>query len=97
MLDIFVVDSWGRLTGGVPIGRLLTANMATTMAGVMEPDVPSLPQTVSLEEAADILLARRLLAMPIVDKAGLFVGVVDLVDVIEGASGQVCSADPERT
>ncbi len=97
ILDLFVVDSSGRLAGGVSLGRLLTANLGASVAGVMQPDVPSLPQTASIEEAADTILARRLLAMPIVDKIGIFVGAVDLVDLIQGASGQARSADPGRT
>jgi Mg/Co/Ni transporter MgtE len=82
LTTIFLVDEQGRLTGGVPVGRLVTA-APDTMLSTLSAEVP---QSVSLEETQDRVTDRfdkyNLLALPVVDEQGQLAGVITADDVI---------------
>jgi magnesium transporter len=73
----YVGDEDGRLVGVVPTRRLLAAEPASRVAEVMAHDLVTLSEAATLADASEELLAHRLLALPVVDGAGRFVGTVD--------------------
>ena len=64
----FVADARGRLSGVVPVGRLLGADRVASVASIMIRNVVSLPPGATVATAADALMRHDLLALPIVDE-----------------------------
>ena len=74
----YVLDREERLTGVIPVRRLLTGDAAQTVRSIMIKPVISVPRTATVLEASEIFLRRRLLALPVVDEENRPVGVVDI-------------------
>jgi len=74
----YVIDADGTLAGVVPTRRLLMSPPDALVADVMVRDVVTLPDTATLQDAADLFLQHRLLALPVVDAGGRLEGVVDV-------------------
>jgi magnesium transporter len=75
---LYVVDKSERLAGVVPVRNLLSSNPEMKISDVMIRDVVSIAADATLQQAGDILLKHKLLAVPVVDEQGRLVGVVDL-------------------
>jgi CBS domain-containing protein/sporulation protein YlmC with PRC-barrel domain len=79
---VFLVDEQGRLTGAVPVGRLVMADPGTVLASLGG----EAPQSVSVDETQDRVTDRfdkyNLLALPVVDEQGQLAGVITADDVI---------------
>lgn len=75
---IYVVDSEHRLQGIVPTRSLLLATADSTIGDIMERDVVFLKGSQTLKEALEFLESHHLLALPVVDEKGHFLGVVDV-------------------
>lgn len=73
----YVEGADGRLVGVVPTRRLLGAEPSATLASIMVDRLVTLPDTATLRDAAEVFLARRLLALPVVDGDGRLAGVLD--------------------
>jgi len=83
---LFVADEAGRLAGVVSLRQLVTADLATPVAQIMNPDVISIPADADQEAAAQTLARYGLLVLPTVDDDGRLVGVItadDVIDVIQ--------------
>ena len=73
----YVEEADGSLVGVVPTRRLLAAAPHERVATIMVRDLVTLPETASLGDASEALLARRLLALPVVDAGGRIVGTIE--------------------
>lgn len=80
---LFVTDDDHHLVGVISLRQLVTADPATPMSQIMNPDVVSVPMDTDQEEAARILARYDLLALPTVDAEGRLVGAITADDVID--------------
>lgn len=83
---LFVTDDGGRLVGVVSLRQLVTADLGTPVAQIMNPEVISIAADADQEEAAQTLARYGLLVLPTVDDGGRLVGVItadDVIDVIQ--------------
>ncbi|MBC8253413.1 MAG: magnesium transporter [Ardenticatenia bacterium] len=83
---LFVVDQQGRLRGVVSLRQLVTADPATPIVQIMDPEVISVPAGTDQEECARLMARYDLLALPVVDSGDVLLGVItvdDLIDVLE--------------
>jgi Mg/Co/Ni transporter MgtE len=82
LTTVFLVDEQGRLTGSVPVGRLVMADAGTGLASLSG----EMPQSVSVGETQDRVTDRfdkyNLLALPVVDEHGQLAGVITADDII---------------
>lgn len=74
----YVVDDQGRLEGVMPTRRFLTRNPESRLSEVCVRDPVSIPAEASLAEAGRIFDEHRFLALPVVDRRGRIMGVLDL-------------------
>ncbi|HUX41642.1 MAG TPA: CBS domain-containing protein [Rectinemataceae bacterium] len=74
----YVVDDEGRLEGVMPTRRFLTRSPDSLLRDVCVRDPIVIPAESSLAEAAKVFESRRLLALPVVDRRGRIMGVLDL-------------------
>jgi magnesium transporter len=84
--DIFVVDQWGRLSGSVPLGRMLRTKRPVPILDIVDPDIPSVPATADQAEVAHLFRDKNLVSCPVVDEDRRLLGVImvdDIVDVID--------------
>lgn len=83
---LFVVDQQGMLRGVVSLRQLVTADPATPIVQIMDPEVISVPAGTDQEECARLMARYDLLALPVVDSGDVLLGVItvdDLIDVLE--------------
>src|SRR5262245_58174325 len=74
----YATDRDGRLVGVVPTRRLLLSEPATLVSTIMVEPVLSVGASAPLGDALEILLEKRLLAVPVVDEKHRLCGVLDL-------------------
>ena len=83
---LFVVDGQGGLCGVVSLRQLIVAQPSMPIAGIMDPEVISVPAGTDQEDCARLMARYDLLALPVVDANNLLLGVItidDVVDVLE--------------
>jgi magnesium transporter len=80
---LYVVDRDNRLIGVVPVKALLLAKPSATIESIMNPAVVSVPVTADQEELAETVSKYDFVAIPVVDHAGILLGVVTVDDVID--------------
>jgi sporulation protein YlmC with PRC-barrel domain/CBS domain-containing protein len=83
LTTVFLTDADGRLTGGLPVGRLLLVDhtaMLKPLAG--DEDLVSVPVTEKRDRVEELVDKYNLLSLPVVDSAGVLVGVITADDVI---------------
>ena len=73
----YVVNAEGRLVGVVPTRRMLLNPPDTPVAQIMERRVVAVPKSASLEDACELFILHRLLAVPVVDEEKRMMGVVE--------------------
>jgi len=84
--NIFVINSTGKLTGILPINRLILHPSDTPVNSLMNKDPIFVKTTVDQEEVAIIFKKYDLVSLPVVDNNGKLSGrilVDDIVDVLE--------------
>lgn len=84
--SVFVVDSGGRLTGAVPLNKLIIAGPNVRIRDIAVAEPMKITTDLDQEEVAKIFQKYDLLSVPVVDSNGVLVGritVDDVVDVIE--------------
>ncbi|MDR6950890.1 magnesium transporter [Ancylobacter sp. 3268] len=84
--EVFVVDPTYRLTGSVPLDRLLRTKRGLKLGDVVTPDRHVVQATDDQEDVARVFERYNLISAPVVDSAGRLVGVLtvdDIVDVIQ--------------
>ncbi|MBB3771114.1 magnesium transporter [Angulomicrobium tetraedrale] len=84
--EVFIVDPTFRLSGSVPLDRLLRTKRGTKLGEVVTPDRHVVNVLDDQEDVARIFERYNLISAPVVDAAGRIVGVLtvdDIVDVIQ--------------
>lgn len=80
---VFVVDQLKRLIGVVSLRDLLFNDDTTMVSDIMVREVVSVRDDIDQEEAARILDANDLIALPVVDSFGRLLGIITFDDVID--------------
>ena len=83
ILYLYVVDELQRLTGVVPIRRLVTAQPGTPVRELAIREMLSTPPDADQEEVAQLVARYDLLAIPVTDVDGTMLGVITVDDVID--------------
>ncbi|MDX1682613.1 MAG: magnesium transporter, partial [Phycisphaeraceae bacterium] len=83
---VYTVDDQHRLTGVVPMRRLLLRQPDRSLADVMAPDPVHVSVDVPLDELETLFDSHRFFAVPVVDRDGHLVGVVRRAAVEEAHS-----------
>lgn len=73
---IYVIDNETRLTGIVPLTRLLSAAPDARIAGLVEPATPSVGPDTDQEHVASVAIHHGITAVPVVDARRKLLGVV---------------------
>jgi magnesium transporter len=84
--DIFLIDPRFKVTGDVPVSRLLRSRRALALADIKHRELRTFAATADQEEVARAFRRYALVSAPVVDGDGRLLGVVtvdDVVDVIE--------------
>ncbi|QIB32342.1 magnesium transporter [Ancylobacter pratisalsi] len=84
--EVFVVDPTYRLSGSVPLDRLLRTRRNIKLDEVVTPDRHVVQATDDQEDVARVFERYNLISAPVVDESGRLVGVLtvdDIVDVIQ--------------
>ncbi len=80
---LYTVDLQGKLRGVIDLRRLITAVPSTLLEAIEVRDVISVDVELDQEDAARRLRHFDLLALPVVDKDGLLLGVLTADDVLD--------------
>jgi magnesium transporter len=86
VLYLYVTDEEGRLTGVVPLRRLITAPPSAFIRDIQVSQVQAVHVLDDQEEVAEVVAKYDFYAVPVLDENGRLVGVVtadDIVDVLE--------------
>ena len=83
VLYLYVVDELKRLTGVVPIRRLVTARSDTPVRDLAIREMISTPPDADQEEVAKLVARYDLLAIPVTDIDGTMLGIITVDDVID--------------
>jgi magnesium transporter len=79
---IYVVDALGRLTGVVPLRRLILAPPRQSIRSVMVKDVTRLKVTAPKDEILSVFNQYHFVSLPVVDDKDRLVGIVTFDDVM---------------
>ena len=80
---LYVVDEYGKLVGVSSLRQLVVVPPDTPLKDFMTTDVIAVKTDVDQEEVAKIVARYDILAVPVVDEYGKFVGIVTVDDVID--------------
>ena len=80
---VYVVDQLKRLSGVVSLRDLLFTDDHRPVSDIMARDIVSVRDDIDQEEAARILDANDLIAMPVVDSFNRLLGIITFDDVID--------------
>ncbi|MCB8919244.1 MAG: magnesium transporter [Ardenticatenaceae bacterium] len=80
---LFVADRVGKLVGLVSLRRIILARPGEIISDLMDPEVISVPVGTDQEACAQIMARYDLLALPVVDSAGVLLGVITIDDVMD--------------
>jgi len=80
---VYVVDSRGRLTGRVPLTRLILSDPEAFITNVMEADPLYVEVGLDQEEVANFFKIHDLITLPVVDHQQRLVGRITADDVLE--------------
>lgn len=86
LFQVYAVAADGRLTGILPIARLIVSSPERRVRDVMEPAAAVVRPEQDQEQVARLMARYNLAAVPVVDQAGRLLGRVtfdDVVDVVE--------------
>ena len=80
---LYVVDEYGKLVGVSSLRQLVVVPPDTPLKDFMTTDVIAVKTDVDQEEVAKIVARYDILAVPVVDEYGKFVGIVTVDDIID--------------
>jgi magnesium transporter len=83
VMTVFVVDDERRLTGSLPLSRLVVAPEQARVADVMERDVVAVRPETDQEDVARLIARYNLVVLPVTDAFGHLLGQVTVDDVID--------------
>lgn len=96
IVDIIIgIDDAGRYAGAVDIGTVLRAPPDTTVGALLHADWPAATATMDQEHAADLAVAHRIAALPVVDANGAPLGCIP-AHVLLGILSQEHQEDAHR-
>lgn len=81
--EVFVVEPTYRLTGSVPLDRLVRTRRSVKLGEVVTPDRHVVKATDDQEDVARVFERYNLISAPVVDDAGRIVGVMTIDDVVD--------------
>jgi magnesium transporter len=79
---IYLVDQAGKLTGAVPLAKLVLAKSGDRLAGLSQEPLISCHAGAREKEVAELFDKYNLLTLPVVDNGGTLTGVITSDDVI---------------
>ncbi|MHB8215248.1 MAG: magnesium transporter MgtE N-terminal domain-containing protein [Candidatus Sulfotelmatobacter sp.] len=79
---IYLVDSYGRLTGAVPLAKLVLAESATPLLSLTKDPLIFTHTATNENQVAELFDKYNLITLPVVDKENKLVGVITSDDVI---------------
>jgi magnesium transporter len=79
----YVVDNDHKLVGVVPTRKLLLSDPATAISEILLGSPVQLTSDQTLADALELFEKYRLLALPVVDKEGKFLGAIDVASYME--------------
>jgi len=82
---VYVIDDRGRLTGEIPIRKILLLPPETRVAEVTEQLVAALRATDTQESAVPVFQREDRIALPVTDSGGSLIGIVTIDDVLDVA------------
>ena len=83
LTNLFLVDADGRLSAALPVARLLLADVATPLRTLAGDDVVvSVPVTERRARVVELVDKYNLMALPVIDEAGLLIGSITADDII---------------
>ncbi|MFZ5877710.1 MAG: magnesium transporter [Nitrospirota bacterium] len=80
---LYVTDRAGRLVGVVSLRQLLVVSPITPLKKIMTTDVISVATDVDQEEVSKLVAKYNILAIPVVDKDHVLVGIITVDDVVD--------------
>jgi CBS domain-containing protein/sporulation protein YlmC with PRC-barrel domain len=80
---VYLVDPTGRLTGAVPLARILLAEAGTALRELSSDPVISVQSHEDDKAVIDLFHKYNLMSLPVVDDKGCLLGVVTADDVLE--------------
>lgn len=80
---VYAVDAGGRLTGVVPLKRLLLSRADARLADIAETDIVSVQPDLDQEEVARVMERYDLVALPVVSDSGRLLGRITIDDVVD--------------
>ncbi|HEY3738245.1 MAG TPA: CBS domain-containing protein [Bryobacteraceae bacterium] len=79
---VFLIDADGRLTGAIPVARLLTAVPSTKLAELIQDKPIHAPLTETQDRVTEMFDKYNVLTLPVVDEEGRLAGVITADDII---------------
>jgi len=79
----YVVDSRGRLLGVIALRDLVLSHPETKLREIMRTDVVTIPPDMPAEEVAHAFDKYGYLALPVVDKDGILLGIITVDDILD--------------
>jgi len=80
---VYLVDMTGRLTGAVPLARILLAEAGAPLKELSFDPVISIQSHEDDKAVIDLFHKYNLMSLPVVDEKGHLLGVVTADDVLE--------------
>ena len=82
-VQVYVTSGSGEIRGLIPINRLATAQRARPISEVMNSEFVTVAVSDDQEDVANIVTSYDLLAVPVVDKNNVLVGIITVDDVLD--------------
>ena len=79
----YVVDAYNKLVGILPTRKFLLTHPSTKLSEVMDRDFVTINPSSTIEHAMKLFIDHQLLALPVVDFHGGFMGIIDVYFCIE--------------
>jgi magnesium transporter len=82
LTTLFLENSDGVLTGTVPVARLVLAESSMTVSSLANDELVSVEITEHADRVVEVVDKYNLMALPVVDEAGILVGTITADDII---------------
>lgn len=86
---VYIIDKRERLVGVISLRDLIVADPKARISEIMEENVVSVLDTEDQETAARIIADYDFLALPVVNKKGILVGMITVDDIIDVMENEV--------
>lgn len=81
--NVYVVDDDGKLTGILPLKKLLISPSAIKISNIINPEVRFTSTETPASDVANVMDKYDLVAMPVVDDTGRLVGRITIDDIVD--------------